>query len=216
MTDLIRDHIRAVIKFEEEHEERTAAVLADYEAQGYRIVSGGQTGPHSWEVTDYRTGQLIIKGDNGLDGYDQAAAEHGANWAHIDPITEHLFDIPDPITPGIPESLREVLATWVRSADAEEIEEFMNGESTDSETAVSPDAMRTDHDVNRVSARVLLVFGGWAELVTEERDHTDPVRVSAARVTEDTGIPVNALPGKSLTVVLGDDGDPERFEAVSP
>lgn len=138
MTDLIRQHIRAIIQFEEEHDQRHEDLLKDYEAKGHRIVSGGQTDHHSWEVTDYRTGELIIKGDNGLDGYSRAADEHGEMWAHIDPITEHLFDIPDPVTPGLPESLCEALTQWVREGASGNDIAVALGEA-------EPDAASTTH-----------------------------------------------------------------------
>lgn len=112
--DLFRDHTRAILKFDEEHDQRQETLLADYEAKGHRIVSGGQTGHDTWDVTDYRTGKTLFEGDGGIEGYYRVADEHGEMWVHIDPITEHLFDIPDPITEGLPESLCEALASWVR------------------------------------------------------------------------------------------------------
>lgn len=125
--DLFRQHIRAILKFEDEHDQRQETLLKDYEAKGHRIVSGGQTGHDTWDVTDYRTGETIIEGGGGIDGYHAAADKHGETWLHIDPITEHLFDIPDPVTPGLPESLCEALASWVRDqASDEDIDQVLS------------------------------------------------------------------------------------------
>jgi hypothetical protein len=119
--DLVRTHIRAVLQAEGDYEKRKEALLADYEAQGHLITDGGQTDHDSWEITDYRTGKLIAKGDGGFDEYCAFINKHGESWVHIDPITEDL-DLPDPVTEGLPESLCEALDHWVREqADDEDI-----------------------------------------------------------------------------------------------
>jgi len=118
---LIHQHIRAVVAYENSDQAREEMLLASYEANGERIISGGQTGPDTWDVTDYRTGELLAEGDNGLDGYCKLIGEVGQNWVHIDPIIEALNDDP-PKTEGLPESLCEVLLEWVEDAEPEEIE----------------------------------------------------------------------------------------------
>lgn len=118
--DLFRQHIRVIVQFEEEHDQRHEELLKDYEAKGHHIVSGGQVDHDTWDVTDYRTGEIIIEGAGGYEGYLRTVDEHGEMWAHIDPITEHLYDIPDPVTPGLPESLQEALASWVRDQASNE------------------------------------------------------------------------------------------------
>lgn len=74
------------------------------------------------------------------------------------------------------------------------------------------DAMNVEYSPSRVRARVLLLFGDQAELVTQERDHTNPVRVPTARLVEDTGLDAGELPGRNVLVMLGPDGEPVRFE----
>ncbi|MEV1079893.1 hypothetical protein AB0I98_16850 [Streptomyces sp. NPDC050211] len=64
----------------------------------------------------------------------------------------------------------------------------------------------------RLSARVLLLFGDEAEITTEHRDHTDPERVPVARLVEETGIPREELAGAALVAVVSDDGELVRFE----
>ncbi|MEU5111691.1 hypothetical protein AB0G64_09345 [Streptomyces longwoodensis] len=65
---------------------------------------------------------------------------------------------------------------------------------------------------NRVPVTVLLLIGEQAEITTPQRDHTDPERVSADRITQDTGIPREELPGAEVVAVLDDEGDLVRFE----
>lgn len=63
----------------------------------------------------------------------------------------------------------------------------------------------------RVSVRVLLLFGDQAEVTTPHRDHTDPERVPVERIVTDTGIPKEELPGKWLVAVV-EGGELVRFE----
>ena len=60
---LIHQHIRAVVAYENSYQARESA-LASYEANGERIISGGQT-DDTWDVTDYRTGELLLKATTG-------------------------------------------------------------------------------------------------------------------------------------------------------
>lgn len=52
---------------------------------------------------------------------------------------------------------------------------------------------------NRVPVRVLLTFGDQAELVTPDHDYNNPLRVPAADIARDAGLPVNELPGREFT-----------------
>jgi hypothetical protein len=69
----------------------------------------------------------------------------------------------------------------------------------------------TMSETQRVPVRVLLLVGDQAELTTPERDHRDPERVPAERITRDTGIPAAELPGAALTAVV-EGGELARFE----
>lgn len=119
---LIHQHIRAAAAYEASYEARKEALLASYEAKGERIISGGQTGPDTWDVTDYRTGELLAKGGGGFDEYCKVLGEIGDNWVHIDPITDGLYVDNLPVTEGLPSSLCDALNDWVDTADPEEIE----------------------------------------------------------------------------------------------
>ena len=59
-----REHIRAVRKFEEYHDQRKEDLLADYEGKGYRIIDGGGAGkPTKWEIIDYHTKKTLLEGE---------------------------------------------------------------------------------------------------------------------------------------------------------
>lgn len=58
-----------------------------------------------------------------------------------------------------------------------------------------------DTTPERVTVRVLLNIGDIAELVTPDHDYRDPVRVPAADIARDAGLPTNELPGRRFTAV---------------
>jgi hypothetical protein len=64
----------------------------------------------------------------------------------------------------------------------------------------------------RVSAKVLLVFGDQAEITTPYRDASDPERVPVARLVKETGIAREELAGAELVAVVDDKGELVRFE----
>ncbi|MEZ0072267.1 hypothetical protein [Planotetraspora sp. GP83] len=67
----------------------------------------------------------------------------------------------------------------------------------------------TRNDIPHGQARVLLTFGDQAELVTALYTADAPLRVPAARIAEQAGLPVNELPGRRFTVasLTRDDAD---------
>lgn len=57
----------------------------------------------------------------------------------------------------------------------------------------------------RVEARVLLLFGDQAEIVTPHHPVADPLRVAAAELAEQLGIEVRELSGRRFTAaIVGD------------
>ncbi|MFV2172321.1 hypothetical protein ACFHW2_11935 [Actinomadura sp. LOL_016] len=58
----------------------------------------------------------------------------------------------------------------------------------------------------RITVRVLLIFGDQAELVTPDHDHRDPLRVPAADIAGQAGLPANELPGREFTALRGPGG----------
>lgn len=114
-TDVVRTHIRALLAECAQDTQRRDTEIQKLETQGRRIVSGGQTGPGSWEILDWRTGEELAHGDDGPDGYDATTdrLDPDGTWIHID----HIGPEPEPLpeTAGIPDSLSEALDDWISS-----------------------------------------------------------------------------------------------------
>lgn len=124
--EAIREHVAAVIRTDEDREERVARRARDKETDGYRIVDGGQTGPHveglaPWELTDWRSGDVIAAG-SGLDSF-QAQFET-ERWWHIDSLAYDLV-VPLPESASLPPGLAHALAGWA-SNDPVEAELWLN------------------------------------------------------------------------------------------
>lgn len=119
---LIHQHIRAAVAYEARYEERKQAYIRGYEEEGRRIVSGGQTGDTSWEVTDYRTGELLARGDGGYEEYSKRVDEIGRHWLDISHLLEEIYEDGPPATEGLPEKLCDAIADWAETATPEEIE----------------------------------------------------------------------------------------------
>jgi hypothetical protein len=60
----------------------------------------------------------------------------------------------------------------------------------------------------RVTVRVLLLFGDQAEIVADvpPEDRGEPERYPAAEIAAAVGVPVSDLPGVRLTADVGEDG----------
>ncbi|MFF8406926.1 hypothetical protein ACF06P_35525 [Streptomyces sp. NPDC015684] len=60
----------------------------------------------------------------------------------------------------------------------------------------------------RVTVRVLLLFGDQAEIVADvpPEERAEPERYPAADIAAAAGVPVAELPGVRLTAEVGDDG----------
>lgn len=61
--------------------------------------------------------------------------------------------------------------------------------------------------LERVTVRVLLLFGDQAEIVADipAEDRAEPERYPAAEIAATVGVPVSDLPGKRLTAEVSDD-----------
>lgn len=122
----IREYVAAVIRADEEFDEHIARRSRDKEADGYRIVAGGQTGPHvdglaPWELTDWRSGELVATG-SGLESF-QAQFE-AERWWHIDSLAvDHVAPVPE--SASLPPGLARALADWA-SNDPVEAELWLN------------------------------------------------------------------------------------------
>lgn len=58
----------------------------------------------------------------------------------------------------------------------------------------------------RVEVRVMLLFGDQAELITPGHGAGDPLRMPAADIARDAGLPVGELPGRRFTAIRAGDG----------
>jgi hypothetical protein len=63
---------------------------------------------------------------------------------------------------------------------------------------------------DRVNVTVLLNVGEESEILTPRRDLDNPLRVPAAAIASDTGIPARKLPGKRLTAIVDEQAGTAR------
>jgi len=71
-------------------------------------------GSTSFEVRNWRTGELIFAGRGTLDDFDRQSAEHDPEdrWYHIDHVLEATTrDLP-PAPDELPQSLAQVVGDW--------------------------------------------------------------------------------------------------------
>lgn len=115
----VRDYLREHLRCRRVDEDVRRVRIRGAEATGYRLIDGGQTGrtaddQSTWEITDWRTGELLASGI-GDDTYDTEAArlDPAGKWLHIDAIDTDLTEV-DPA--GIPASLASALQDWIGSA----------------------------------------------------------------------------------------------------
>jgi hypothetical protein len=121
-----RDYVRALLRqYRTDEDSRLERIFA-LEAGGRRIISGGQTGQDSWEITDWRTGELLVNGTGGIDDYDAATMrlDPDGKWLHIDSIDVEPASV-EPV--GIPASLADALQDWLGSAGTpdEDVAQFV-------------------------------------------------------------------------------------------
>lgn len=109
---VVRDYVRALLRQNRADEEVRQERIRALEAAGHRIVSGGQTGQESWEITDWRTGNLLANGSGDYSDYDAAAMrlDPDGKWLHIDNIDADPTVV-EPV--GIPASLADALQDWL-------------------------------------------------------------------------------------------------------
>ncbi len=127
----VRGYVQALLRqYRAEEDSRLERIFA-LEADGRRIISGGQTRGDSWEITDWRTGELLASGTGGIDEYDAAAKrlDPDGKWLHIDTINVWPDDgEPVSVEPvGIPASLAVALQDWLGSAGTpdEDVAQFV-------------------------------------------------------------------------------------------
>jgi len=127
---LLRNHAREAVRRSRAWHAAAAERRRELETGGYRLVGGdGDANTGEWEITDYRTGQVLASGTDGIGDYDSAAerldaetqAAGGRGIIHDD----HVYDsdalnalLSSPPAPeGIPVSLADAVADWAEEAD---------------------------------------------------------------------------------------------------
>lgn len=94
--DAIVGYVTAVLDALDRQDAELARRMAALEADGFRLVDGGQEGGDRWSVDDYRTGAVLAAGDGGVEGYHAAWQP---DWYHIDRIRTDI-DLVDPDRPS--------------------------------------------------------------------------------------------------------------------
>ncbi|MFE7111791.1 hypothetical protein ACFU98_29610 [Streptomyces sp. NPDC057575] len=125
----VREYVRALLRVRLADEQARQERIRALEKAGHRIVSGGQTSSGSdnlqtWEITDWRTGDLIVNGTGDYTAYDEAAQrlDPDGKWLHIDNLDEDSTKVE---SVGIPDSLADALQDWLGSAPDEDVAEFV-------------------------------------------------------------------------------------------
>ena len=117
MADVIGEYIRAVLDTAAQAEKAEDDEIARIEAEGFRLVDGGQVAEDRWEITDFRSGEILAEGAGGPDDYFEAASalDNDLRIYYVGAISSEIssrFPVPRPPA-GLPESLAEALANWV-------------------------------------------------------------------------------------------------------
>ncbi|MFE1949892.1 hypothetical protein ACFW9D_05420 [Streptomyces sp. NPDC059524] len=122
----VRDYVQALLRQIRADEDARQETIRALETDGHRIISGGQTGEDAWDITDWRTGDLIANGTGNYDDYGAAVErlDPDGKWRHID----HVDSDPTIVEPvGIPDSLADALQDWLGSSATtdEDVAEFV-------------------------------------------------------------------------------------------
>lgn len=119
MDSALQIHVRKILRAIAAADKAKEEAITKIEKAGHRIVDGGGMGEGRWDITDWRTGEVIASGS---DGYEEHSAaferlDPDNRWIHIDRIDEDApwasYDIPP--TDGIPPTLADALLEWLES-----------------------------------------------------------------------------------------------------
>lgn len=109
--DLVQEYVRRYLIAQREADGSLEDMIGKLEADGHRIIDGGQTGQTTWQYTDWRTGAVIASGDDRTDEDEVLdALDPERTFLHIDNIPRQPVE---PANPGIPPSLARALEDWV-------------------------------------------------------------------------------------------------------
>lgn len=125
----VRQHIQRILEDARRTKSLRRERINALERGGRRIVSGFGAGGASWYIRDWRTKELIAKG-NGLGEEAEEAVtrrlDPNGTWFHIDSLFEDE-DHPRLTTPGVPDSLAHALEDWIAcgSTSDEDVAAFL-------------------------------------------------------------------------------------------
>ncbi|MBB2947680.1 hypothetical protein FB565_007451 [Actinoplanes lutulentus] len=122
MSDLLKTHIQNVLEANHADAGKIRQRITELEGEGRRIVTGGQLDDEAWDIIDWRTNEILAAGNDGLDGYEAAGKDldPSDNWVHFDRILQDL-GVTYVETPGLPESLANLIEDWALASDADEV-----------------------------------------------------------------------------------------------
>jgi len=123
---ILVDYIRAVLAQAEAGNVAVEERARELEASGHRIISGVRTTPYDydgkcgWEITDWRSGEILAKGHSTVEDHgeaiDRLQREFSAVFYHEDPMGDEVDQqggyLNHPET-TLPVGLAESLQTWV-------------------------------------------------------------------------------------------------------
>lgn len=128
--------IAGVLEEREKDSAREDAKIKALEAEGFRIVDGGQTGPPDedgneagWQTRDWRTREVLAEGV----GWDTYEASGEDNWYHIDNVMSDDFTYLNAVkalqeASVLPHSLAFDLADWIEN-DPDDARQLLEGRS---------------------------------------------------------------------------------------
>ncbi|MEU3401376.1 hypothetical protein [Streptomyces filamentosus] len=114
ITGRVQQYIEALLRRSLADRLRRLERIEQLEKDGYRIIEGGQTHGDEWEITDWRTGELIARGVGGYQGYDEAAdrLDPDDKWILHENVDND--DDQEAVEPaGVPDSLADSLQEWL-------------------------------------------------------------------------------------------------------
>jgi hypothetical protein len=123
---ILVDYIRAVLAQAEAGNVAIETRARELESSGHRIISGMRTTPYDydgkcgWQITDWRSGEVLAKGHSTVEDHgeaiDRLQREFSAVFYHEDPLEDEVDQqggyLNHPET-ALPVSLAESLQTWV-------------------------------------------------------------------------------------------------------
>jgi hypothetical protein len=118
--DLLFQQIKNSIEGMEARDRLHHTKIEELEAQGFRIIDGGQIDDDGWEYTDWRTGEVLARGTG-----DDSGIGKGERWYHIDRVHDDAGIYAVKVA-GIPESLASDIEAWVLEHE-QEARDFIAG-----------------------------------------------------------------------------------------